>query len=609
MAETQLQINIGADTKDLAAALRQARKEIDDFEKKVGLVAPTSGKATQALGNLGRVASDLPFGFIAIGNNIEPLIQSFQSLGKASGGAKEAFKAIGGSLVGPAGILLAFSVVSSAVTVAIQKYGSLEKALNAVLGKQTAFDKVVLKAADSLKKYNESIRSVNDAQVAGAASATGESQKIQALAAIVTDTTKSYNQRNEALRQLKEINRDYFSDIDIESGKLSTLKERVNQLTEARIQDAIAQEFATDIAKTTKEIGIQTEVLKGLKLQAAQAQSKLAAFNAEQERGGQVIPTASATTGISVDRTTRTQEALQAAINKANAAVADQTSKISELTKTNTGYRAALDAAVAKNTELNISIQATSKANRDNTEAAKRNAAELKKQTEEVQRQAEARKKSLAEILERGSKVQTIDFTSFFDLDPKTAKEKYAKLFAPVTSAFEEALAPSRGQLRRDVQIVPSESVQQAISSLNSVRDNVQLVSESFTTFLAPAIDGAFNALANGTSVIDAIKNSLKGLLAQLAANAAKALLLKAALSFVPGAGALTGGIGGGGLLSSLFGGGGLPRLAGAAAPSFGGVSGFGGGLNLAGQVVFTQRGTDLVGVLNSSNARINRVG
>lgn len=608
MAETQLQINIGADTKDLAAALRQARKEIDDFEKKVGLVAPTSGKATQALGSLGRVASDLPFGFIAIGNNIEPLIQSFQSLGKASGGAKEALKAIGGSLVGPAGILLAFSVVSSAITVAIQKYGSLEKALNAALGKQTAFDKVVIKAADSLKKYNESIRSVNDAQVAGAASATGESQKIQALAAIVTDTTKSYNQRNEALRQLKEINKDYFSDIDIESGKLSTLKERVNQLTEARIQDAIAQEFATDIAKTTKEIGIQTEVLKGLKLQAAQAQSKLAAFNAEQERGGQVIPTASATTGISVDRTTRTQEALQAAINKANAAVADQKSKISELTKTNTGYRAALDAAVAKNTELNISIQATSKANRDNTETAKKNAEELKKQTEEVQRQAEARKKSLAEILDRGSKVQTIDFTSFFDLDPAQARSKYATLFAPVGSAFQEALAPSQGKLGRDFTIIPPVAIQAAIDNVNRLRDAGIQAGAAFSSVISPAIDGVFSAIENGQSVIKSLGDSFKKLVIDLIKATIKAAAFALVISAASG-GTINFGTAFRGALQLGGTGGGFGGLRGAAAPTFGGVSGFGGGLQLAGQVVFTQRGTDLVGVLNNSNARINRVG
>ena len=41
-------------------------------------------------------------------------------------------------------------------------------------------------------------------------------------------------------------------------------------------------------------------------------------------------------------------------------------------------------------------------------------------------------------------------------------------------------------------------------------------------------------------------------------------------------------------------------------AVNFGGIQG---GIGLSGQVVFVQRGTDLVGVLNRSNATINRVG
>jgi hypothetical protein len=45
-------------------------------------------------------------------------------------------------------------------------------------------------------------------------------------------------------------------------------------------------------------------------------------------------------------------------------------------------------------------------------------------------------------------------------------------------------------------------------------------------------------------------------------------------------------------------------------APTFSGAAGInGGGIQLAGQVVFVQRGPDLVGVLNQGNARIGRVG
>ena len=41
--------------------------------------------------------------------------------------------------------------------------------------------------------------------------------------------------------------------------------------------------------------------------------------------------------------------------------------------------------------------------------------------------------------------------------------------------------------------------------------------------------------------------------------------------------------------------------------PNFGGVQG--GGMQLAGEVVFRQRGSDLIGVINRTNGTINRVG
>lgn len=88
--------------------------------------------ATNALTNLGRVASDLPFGFIAIQNNLDPLISSFGLVFSSAGGLREGFKALRQALVGPAGIGLAFSVVSSATTVLIQKYGSLGNAIQAL---------------------------------------------------------------------------------------------------------------------------------------------------------------------------------------------------------------------------------------------------------------------------------------------------------------------------------------------------------------------------------------------------------------------------------------------------------------------------------------------
>lgn len=79
----------------------------------LGSVSKSSNAATQSLINVGRVAQDLPFGFIGIANNLNPLLESFQRLKAESGSTSTAFKQLASGLAGPAGIGVALSVVSS----------------------------------------------------------------------------------------------------------------------------------------------------------------------------------------------------------------------------------------------------------------------------------------------------------------------------------------------------------------------------------------------------------------------------------------------------------------------------------------------------------------
>lgn len=181
MADNQLQINIGADTRSLEQGLQRATAAVDTFDKSVKQTTANSGKATLALTNLGRVASDAPFGFIAIANNIEPLIQSFQSVRKESGSVGGALKALGGSLAGPGGLLLGFTLVSSAITVAIQKYGSLGGAIDAIFGKQDSLNQEIRSAAESYAKYNEQLKSSVSIQSNAAGSTQGEISRVYCL--------------------------------------------------------------------------------------------------------------------------------------------------------------------------------------------------------------------------------------------------------------------------------------------------------------------------------------------------------------------------------------------------------------------------------------------
>src|SRR5215203_1100834 len=93
--------------------LKQTENEIKRI-KNIGPIIPPSAansiaSAATATQNFGRVAQDLPFGFIGIQNNLNPLLESFQRLRAEAGSNKAALKALAGSLAGAGGVGLALS--------------------------------------------------------------------------------------------------------------------------------------------------------------------------------------------------------------------------------------------------------------------------------------------------------------------------------------------------------------------------------------------------------------------------------------------------------------------------------------------------------------------
>lgn len=62
--------------------------------------------AMMTMQDLGRVISDLPYGFLGIANNIEPLSASFAQLRSQAGGTEPAIKAVLSSLAGPGGLAM-----------------------------------------------------------------------------------------------------------------------------------------------------------------------------------------------------------------------------------------------------------------------------------------------------------------------------------------------------------------------------------------------------------------------------------------------------------------------------------------------------------------------
>lgn len=227
-------------------------------------VGRAAGSAGTAIQNLGRVASDAPFGFIAIQNNLDPLIDSFSRLRASSGSTSGALRSLASSLAGPAGIALAFTVVSSAATFLIQKYGSLGNAFSAL-------NPFVSKAAALQVQLNNAV-------LAGGQAAQEEVGNLQLLYTAATDVNIPLAERKKIVDQLQKQYPDTFKglkDETILAGGASAAYDKLSQSLIAAATVKATEGLVTD----------QLKKLFELKLQAGQTQKVIDKLNAGDGSG------------------------------------------------------------------------------------------------------------------------------------------------------------------------------------------------------------------------------------------------------------------------------------------------------------------------------------
>lgn len=222
---------------------------LDKTAKAFSRITPGANAAGFALTNVGRVAQDLPFGFIGIQNNLNPLLESFQRLKAETGSSRAALKALGSSLIGAGGIGLALSLVSSAILIFQNGIGG--------------FNKKTKEAKESADELAKSIRSIGSIEGEASAGVQGQLAQVNALASAVADSNVPYEQRKRALEELKEINKAYFNDLKIEDAATGQLTKTVEEYTKALVNSAIQKQFVDEIAKVAKaQVDAETEITK-----------------------------------------------------------------------------------------------------------------------------------------------------------------------------------------------------------------------------------------------------------------------------------------------------------------------------------------------------------
>lgn len=190
-------------------------------------------QAGVALSNLGRVAQDAPFGFIAIQNNLNPLLESFQRLKAETGTVGGALKALGSSLIGAGGIGLALSVVSSILV----KYPDL---LSSLTREELAAQKAVKDFNEEMSKQQGSLQT--------------ELTRVSSLVQIARDYGESSQARTAAIKELQKEYPGYLANINQENINSQATQKAIENLTDALTRKAKVQAISNLLTKAQEDL-------------------------------------------------------------------------------------------------------------------------------------------------------------------------------------------------------------------------------------------------------------------------------------------------------------------------------------------------------------------
>lgn len=278
-----LLVTVGADASQYNQAMRQVSTTAQATSTSVtrslaqsaasaqqsgSTIARSANTAGYALTNLGRVAQDAPFGFIAIQNNINPLLESFQRLRQETGSNANAFRALISSLAGGSGLGLAVSLATSALTLFFQHQQQVNSQLKAQ------------------KQAVEDLNATSIKEIATLISLYDASQNLNL----------SHSERLAAVNQLQKQYPAYFKNLSDESILAGRAKSAYDNLTQSIINQAVVRAGQSKLEESLKPlidlITQQRQLQAELDKQNAAAQqtnpSKRTSFGQVDENGNPV---------------------------------------------------------------------------------------------------------------------------------------------------------------------------------------------------------------------------------------------------------------------------------------------------------------------------------
>lgn len=551
-----------------------------------------SANGTMALNSLSQVARDAPFGFIAIQNNLPIVLDQFTALAKQSGGLGSALKAVGASLIGPAGLSFAFGAIIAGTTALIQKYGSLGEAFNQILG-------ITPKITDAQKAYNKSV-------IDTTANVSEENAKVNILLKTLNNSTKPQSDRLAAYQALKQISPDITKGIADENALTERSIQLINQQAQAR--KALLQLKITE-SGITAALADNEQKLATLNLQKSAAQQKVDAIQNKLNASlkNQNVFALTAEQGINTYKLT---------LNKAKGDVAAFDVEINKLLADQKGYLSQLDPIIngianleygfiesetalknqqkalkdaAKETGIWTGFAASATfAGDDFNHIVQANAKNLEGWRYIIQKVAENTMAAQTAMDGLGNTLNTKVNAGFQNLndtlmqnDMLLGLESFQRRINGVFKKIDENTKTTSKELAKNFNNIAS-VIESAL---------VQPLTYLFDTVLE---GGKISWKEFGNIVIEQLKRILVQIIATTAAVAIADAITGGGYSATAR------------LADKATGGGGFGRTT-PGAVNMGGITQ--GGLAMSGSVALSLRGSDLIGAINRTNTNINRIG
>lgn len=242
--EKAISVKAGLDVTVLQKNINEAKDKLNNLKKSVDNTGSSFGNMTPKVANGGnalmqfsRIAQDAPYGIIGIGNNLTATAEAFSYLKNQTGSTSGALKALASSLMGSGGILLGISLVTTAFTLFAQSGLSISDVVGKITGD---FDAL----GNSFKTVTEEAKK----------SAAEQISSLKGLIAIAQDENQSKTRRLEIIDQIQKQYPNYFGNLSTEKIMYGNLTGVVNELTQALVNKAIAEKFASTTAESTVKL-------------------------------------------------------------------------------------------------------------------------------------------------------------------------------------------------------------------------------------------------------------------------------------------------------------------------------------------------------------------